>query len=293
MAIQIGDNIYLNLEQAVAQNTSDINDLKTVYGYKGPYASTDSINNPVVGAMYLIGSTIPYGVYQYNSLGQWAYMGPFAATGQQGERGERGEQGERGYQGPKGDPGQPGQPGAPGPQGIPGPMGPKGDPGDSVPKIELYFPHDAGAVEITEEDYNTLKNNTETWLQVTAVDFQDGWYYYEDIQGDNVYYERNHIVWGPGSYSQNQPIRYLWRNKIRIEKTHYNPSTGIWDEDEWHYVAWTFGDALMIVSLEDFKQDTQDQLAHGTYHLEVTYNGRDSQNPWDPDISAQWVLNNS
>ena len=70
MAIEIDGKYYLNLQEVVAQNTSDINDLKTVYGYKGPYASTDSINNPVVGAMYLIGSTIPYGVYQYNTLGQ-------------------------------------------------------------------------------------------------------------------------------------------------------------------------------------------------------------------------------
>ena len=78
-------------------------------------------------------------------------MGPFAATGQPGPTGPQGEQGPRGYQGPKGDPGQNGQSGAPGPQGIPGPRGPKGDPGDSVPKIELYFPHDAGAVEMDQE----------------------------------------------------------------------------------------------------------------------------------------------
>lgn len=264
MAIQIGDTIYLNLQEAVAVNTNDINILKTIYGYKGPFPSLGAITDPVDGALYLVGTILPYEIYQYNEeLENYTDLGPFAAVGQ------------------KGDPGQ---------NGATGPRGPKGDPGDSVPKIELYFPHNTGVVLITEEQYNTLVDNTETWLSVTAEDFQDGWYYYEDTQGVNTYYERNHIVWGPGSYSGNQPIRYLWRNKIRIEKSHYDPTTDTYDENVWYYLAWTEGDTLMIVSLEEFRQDYQDQLPHGTYHLEVTYNGRDSQNPWDPDISAQWVL---
>lgn len=292
MAIEIDGKYYLNLQEVVAQNTSDINDLKTVYGYKGPYASTDDITNPVVGAMYLIGSTTPYGVYQYNSLGQWAYIGPFAATGQQGPQGEQGEQGPRGYQGPKGDTGAKGDTGPMGPQGPQGPRGPKGEDGEAIPTVEITFPHNVGAVEITEEQYNTLKNNKETWLSVIAEDFQDGIYYYEDTLNDDVYYERNHIVWGGGSYSVNQPIRYLWRNKIRIEKTHYNPTTQEYDENVWHYVAWSFSETLMLASLENFRLDETDQIPHGTYHLEVTYSGRDQQTG-DPILSAQWVLNNS
>jgi hypothetical protein len=70
MAIQIAGKVYSNLQEQVWDNTEEIEKLKNVYGYKGPYTNTSDIDNPVVGAMYLIGSTIPYGVYQYNSLGQ-------------------------------------------------------------------------------------------------------------------------------------------------------------------------------------------------------------------------------
>ena len=49
---------------------------------------------------------------------------------------------------------------------------------------------------------------------------------------------------------------------------------------------------LAAITVDDFYTDYEDQKTHGTYHLEVTYNGRDQQTG-QVLISAQWVLNNS
>jgi hypothetical protein len=125
-------------------------------------------------------------------------MGPFAATGQQGERGEQGEQGPRGYQGPKGDPGAKGDTGPQGPQGVPGPRGPKGDPGEGVSIVEVTFPANTYEVEITEEQYNTLVNNKESIIMITAADFEGGSYYYNEgisqYDPSNPAYELSHPV---------------------------------------------------------------------------------------------------
>ncbi len=139
--INIDGKVYLNLQEAVLNNALDIETLKRMTGYNGPFASTSEITDPVTKALYLVGTTIPYSIYQYTGTG-YKYLGPFAADGAQGPQGVPGPQGpagvpgEQGPKGDKGDPGEPGSMGPEGPQGIQGvagpagPQGPKGDPGN-------------------------------------------------------------------------------------------------------------------------------------------------------------------
>ena len=140
--IKIGDKVYLNLQEAVLNNALDIEILKRMSGYSGPFASTSEITDPVTKALYLIGTEIPYSIYQYTGTG-YTYLGTFAANGAQGPQGVPGPQGpagvpgEQGPKGEKGDPGAQGPMGPEGPQGIQGvagpegPQGPKGDQGDA------------------------------------------------------------------------------------------------------------------------------------------------------------------
>ena len=140
--IKIGDKVYLNLQEAVLSNAIDIETLKRMTGYNGPFASTSEITDPVTKALYLVGTTIPYAIYQYTGTG-YTYLGTFAANGDQGPQGVPGPQGpagvpgEQGPKGDKGDTGAQGPIGPEGPQGIQGPagpagpQGPKGDQGDA------------------------------------------------------------------------------------------------------------------------------------------------------------------
>ena len=140
--IKIGDKVYLNLQEAVLNNALDIETLKRMSGYSGPFTSTSEITDPVTKALYLIGTEIPYSIYQYTGTG-YTYLGPFAAEGAQGPQGIPGPQGpagvpgEQGPKGDKGDTGPQGPIGPEGPQGIQGaagpagPQGPKGDQGDA------------------------------------------------------------------------------------------------------------------------------------------------------------------
>ena len=140
--INIDGKVYLNLQEAVLNNALDIETLKRMTGYNGPFASTSEIKDPVIKALYLVGTTIPYSIYQYTGTG-YKYLGPFAADGEQGPQGVPGPQGpagvpgEQGPKGDKGDTGAQGPMGPEGPQGVQGnagpvgPMGPKGDQGDA------------------------------------------------------------------------------------------------------------------------------------------------------------------
>lgn len=140
--IKIGDKVYLNLQEAVLSNALDIETLKRMSGYNGPFASTSEITDPVTKALYLVGTEIPYAIYQYTGTG-YTYLGTFAANGAQGPQGIPGPQGpagvpgEQGPKGDKGDQGPEGPMGPEGPQGIQGvagpagPQGPKGDQGDA------------------------------------------------------------------------------------------------------------------------------------------------------------------
>lgn len=102
MAITINGKVYRNLQEQVYENTLDIDELKRMYGYRGPYDSTADIENPVDLGLYLIGSSAPYAIYQYHELTQnYTDLGLF------NQRGPQGEQGIQGIQGPKGDTGDP------------------------------------------------------------------------------------------------------------------------------------------------------------------------------------------
>ena len=50
--IKIGDKVYLNLQEAVLSNALDIETLKRMSGYNGPFASTSEITDPVTKALY-------------------------------------------------------------------------------------------------------------------------------------------------------------------------------------------------------------------------------------------------
>ena len=103
--IKIGDKVYLNLQEAVLNNSLDIELLKRTLGYLGPFASLDDIEDPVAKALYLVGTTLPYSIYQYTGSG-YTYLGTFAANGAQGPAGPQGPQG---------------------PAGVPGEQGPQGE----------------------------------------------------------------------------------------------------------------------------------------------------------------------
>ena len=139
--IKIGNKEYLNLQEAVLNNAIDIELLKRTLGYLGPFASTADIEDPVAKALYLVGTTIPYSIYQYTGSG-YTYLGTFAANGERGPAGPQGPQGpagipgEDGPAGPQGATGPQGPIGPQGPQGIQGLQGPKGDTGEQGPQGE-------------------------------------------------------------------------------------------------------------------------------------------------------------
>lgn len=132
--IKIGGKEYLNLQEAVLENALDIAILKQMAGYNGPYESLNDITDPVVKALYLVGTKVPYEIYQYNGS-TYDYLGTFAANGAQGPEGPIGPQGPQGIpgqdgeQGPIGPKGDQGDVGPQGPQGIQGETGPQGEQG--------------------------------------------------------------------------------------------------------------------------------------------------------------------
>ena len=130
--IEIDNKVYRNLQEQVGKNTVDIEVLKKSYGYHGPFASTEAIDDPVDQALYLIGSTYPYEVYQYHELTEtYSDLGPFAAAGPQGIQGETGPQGPQGIQGEQGIQGIQGIQGPEGPEGPQGPRGIQGVQGEA------------------------------------------------------------------------------------------------------------------------------------------------------------------
>lgn len=103
MALIKGDKVYRNLQEQVYENTCDIQELLRMYGYHGPYTSTDVIpaDDLYNRAMYLIGTGMPYKVYQYNDLTKrFTYIGDYNMdVGPEGPPGPQGPQGERGPDG--------------------------------------------------------------------------------------------------------------------------------------------------------------------------------------------------
>ena len=103
MALIKNDKVYRNLQEQVYENTCDIEELLRMYGYHGPYTSTDVIPNDDLynRAMYLIGTGMPYKVYQYSDLTKrFTYIGDYNPdVGPEGPPGPQGPQGERGNTG--------------------------------------------------------------------------------------------------------------------------------------------------------------------------------------------------
>ena len=103
MALIKNDKVYRNLQEQVYENTCDIEELLRMYGYHGPYTSTDVIPNDDLynRAMYLIGTGMPYKVYQYSDLTErFTYIGDYNMdVGPEGPPGPQGPQGERGPDG--------------------------------------------------------------------------------------------------------------------------------------------------------------------------------------------------
>ena len=101
--IEIDNKVYRNIPEQVGKNKDDIELLKKAYGYHGPFASKDDIVSPVDQALYLIGTTYPYEIYQYKELTDtYLDLGPFAAAGAQGPAGPQGPQGPQGIPGEDG-----------------------------------------------------------------------------------------------------------------------------------------------------------------------------------------------
>ena len=142
--IKIGDKVYLNLQEAVLSNAIDIETLKRMTGYSGPFASLNDIKDPVTKALYLVGTTIPYAIYQYTGTG-YTYLGTFAANGDQGPQGVPGPQGPAGVPGEPGPKGDKGDTGAQGPMGPEGPQGIQGNAGPAGPQGPKGEQGDAGA----------------------------------------------------------------------------------------------------------------------------------------------------
>lgn len=100
--IEINGKTYRNLQEQVYENTLDIEELKAKYGYHGPYNTLGDIENPIDLGLYLVGTELPYTLYEYHELTQnWTNLGPY------NQRGPQGAQGPQGIQGPKGDTGDP------------------------------------------------------------------------------------------------------------------------------------------------------------------------------------------
>ena len=143
--IKINDKTYRNLPEQVEKNKRDIEDLMLRAGFQGPYASTEDIQPPLDGVIYIIGAKEPYELYKFDIDDGFLDLGPFGATGAQGpvgpegpqgpkgDKGDTGEIGPQGIQGPQGPYGLQGPKGEPGSNGAPGPEGPKGDKGEQGP----------------------------------------------------------------------------------------------------------------------------------------------------------------
>ena len=64
MAIIRNGKIYRNLQEQVLENADNIDQLFEASGYHGPYDTLEDITNPIDRALYLVGTTIPYEIYQ-------------------------------------------------------------------------------------------------------------------------------------------------------------------------------------------------------------------------------------
>ena len=176
MAITINDKTYRNLPEQVEKNKRDIEDLQLRAGFQGPYASTEDINPPVDGVVYIIGSSSPYEVYKFDMDDGFVDLGPFGATGAQGEQGPQGPVGPQGPQGIQGEQGPHGIQGPQGPYGLQGPQGEPGSNGAQGPE----GPEGNGIADIEKTgtsglvDTYTITMDDETTYTFTVTNGRDG-----------------------------------------------------------------------------------------------------------------------
>ena len=201
MAIQIGDNIYRNLQEQVGKNKEDIEAFKTgqrvltqfgikVVGHVDQSTDIPTVNeykasNPNwdYGDAYAVGTITPYRLYlltradENTTTDYWFNIGIFPAPGPQGPTGATGPQGPQGLQGPQGNRGPQGYQGIQGPTGATGPQGPTGATGPQGPKGDSAF-----VVTIKGEIANVSE------LPVASANTVHDGYIWYDADGDSNLY---------------------------------------------------------------------------------------------------------
>ena len=241
--IKIGDKVYLNLQEAVLNNALDIELLKRTIGYLGPFASRDDIEDPVAKALYLVGTTLPYSIYQYTGTG-YTYLGTFAANGAQGPAGpqgpqgpagvpgERGPQGEQGIQGETGPQGERGPRGIQGPQGIQGPEGEQGETGNGISSIVK-----TGTVDLV--DTYTITMTDGSTYNFTVTNGKDGSATIEagtgiNINGDVISVDQTVVA------LKNELNQYLKDNDLNYSGTFRGKA--VYVKAEGAYTSTSYGD---------------------------------------------------
>lgn len=243
--IEVNNKVYRNLQQQVAKNMEDIEQLEKAYGYKGPFASTDDIKEPIDQALYLIGTTYPYKVYQYKELtNTYLFLGTFAAAGERGPAGpqgpqgpagipgEQGPKGEQGIQGETGPQGERGPRGVQGPQGIQGPEGPQGEPGTKIANI-------VKTSSVGRVDTYTITMTDGTTYNFTVTNGKDGSATIEagygiNINGDEISVDQTVVA------LKNELNSYLKDNDLNYSGTFRGKA--IYVKTEGNYTTTTYGD---------------------------------------------------
>lgn len=244
--IKVGDKVYLNLQEAVLNNSLDIELLKRTLGYLGPFKSLDDIKDPVAKALYLVGTTLPYSIYQYTGSG-YTYLGTFAANGAQGPAGPQGPQGpagipgEQGPQGEQGEPGETGPQGPQGPRGIQGPQGiqgPEGEQGETGNGISSIVK--TGTVDLV--DTYTITMTDGSTYNFTVTNGKDGSATIEagygiNINGDEISVDQTVVA------LKNELASYLKDNDLNYSGTFRGQ--GVYVKNEGAYTTTSYGDGTI------------------------------------------------
>ncbi|MEE3416022.1 MAG: hypothetical protein VZR53_11705 [Prevotella sp.] len=249
--IKINDKTYRNLPEQVEKNKRDIEDLKLRAGFQGPYASTEDIQPPVDGVIYIVGATEPYELYKFDIDDGFIDLGPFGATGAQGPegpqgpvgpqgpQGETGPQGPQGIQGPQGPYGLQGPKGDPGSNGATGPQGPQGEPGTKIANIVKTS--SVGLV-----DTYTIIITDGTTYNFTVTNGKDGISTIEagygiDINGNTISIDQSIVA-----------LKTELNQFIKNNDTSYSAvfrGKGVWVKAEGAYTATSYGDGGIARSL--------------------------------------------
>ena len=249
--IKINDKTYRNLPEQVEKNKRDIEDLKLRAGFQGPYASTEDIQPPVDGVIYIIGATEPYELYKFDMDDGFIDLGPFGATGSQGPegpqcpvgpqgpQGETGPQGPQGIQGPQGPYGLQGPKGDPGSNGATGPEGPQGEDGNGIASIAK-----TGTVGLV--DTYTITMDDGTTYNFTVTNGKDGIGAIEagygiDINGNRISIDEEVVA-----------LKAELNQFIKNNDTSYSATfrgKGVWVKAEGAYTSTSYGDGVIGRSL--------------------------------------------